>query len=112
MEKRKNKGVKNKSVMHLSTKRFSNRHYSMQVAFYEHNMAVADIAYKKRGVVLGYCRVSFDECKVKSMYDYFECLDGLAKDKVARRWFVQCNLSFMYEHGIGSLTMKLPGDPI
>lgn len=46
-------------------------------------------AYKKRGVVLGYCRVSFDECKVESMYDYFDCLDGLDKNKVARRWFIR-----------------------
>ena len=75
-----NKRIIYKSATHLSTKRFSNKHYSIQVAFYEHNMAVADIAYKKRGVVLGYCRVSFDECKVESMYDYFECLDGLDKD--------------------------------
>lgn len=84
-----NKRIIYKSATHLSTKCFSNKHYSIQIAFYEHNMAVADITYKKRGVVSGYCRVSFDECKVESMYDYFECLDGLAKDKVARRWFIR-----------------------
>ena len=62
------KEVTYKSATHLRTKRFSNKYYSIQIAFYEHHMAVAEITYKKRNVVLGYCRVSFDECKVESMY--------------------------------------------
>ena len=97
------KEVTYKSATHLRTKRFSNKYYSIQIAFYEHHMAVAEITYKKRNVVLGYCRVSFDECKVESMYDYFECLDGLAKDKVARRWFIRemryCTNDFLTSDG-------------
>ena len=98
-----NNGIIHKSAAHLGTKRFSNKHYSIQIAFYEHHMAVAEITYKKRNVVLGYCRVSFDECKVESMYDYLECLGGLAKDKVARRWFIRemryCTKDFLTPDG-------------
>lgn len=83
-----NNGIIYKSVAHLGTKRFSNKYYSMQIEFYEHNMAVADITCKKRNYA-PYSRVSFDECKVESMYDYFDCLEGLAKDKVARKWFIR-----------------------
>ena len=58
-----NNGIIYKSVAHLGTKRFSNKYYSMQIEFYEHNMAVADITCKKRNYA-PYSRVSFDECKV------------------------------------------------
>ena len=63
----------------------------MQLAFYGHNMAVADITYKKRGGASRYCRFSFDECTLESMYDYFDCLDGLDKDKVAKILSVICS---------------------
>ena len=100
-----------KSVTHLATKRFSSKHYSIRIAFYEHNIAVADITYKKRGCAntidgrdyLRSSRVSFDECKVESMYDHFDCLHGLDKDKVARRWFIRemryCTKDFLTPDG-------------
>ena len=97
-----NNGIIYKSVAHLGTKRFSNKYYSMQIEFYEHNMAVADITCKKRNYA-PYSRVSFDECKVESMYDYFDCLEGLAKDKVARKWFIRemkyCTNGFLTPDG-------------
>ena len=97
-----NNGIIYKSVAHLGTKRFNNKYYSMQIEFYEHNMAVADITCKKRNYA-PYSRVSFDECKVESMYDYFDCLEGLAKDKVARKWFIRemkyCTNGFLTPDG-------------
>lgn len=85
-----NKRIIYKSATHLSTKRFGNRYYFIQVVFYEHNMAVAGIACRKHGVVSGYCRGSFDECKVESTYGYFKCLDGLAIEQDRKRMIAKC----------------------
>lgn len=72
------------------TKHFSNKYYTIRIKFHEHNMAVADIESKKRGRIRfidGW--LSFDECKLESMYDYLDCLDILYMSKVARRWFAK-----------------------
>lgn len=70
----------------MFTKRFSNKRYSIQIGFHEHNMAVAEFTCKKKGYrSVRYGRVSFDECKLESMYDYLDCMDAMSMDKVARR---------------------------
>lgn len=84
-------------AMLLESKHFRNKIYSIKINFYEHNIAVYEVDYKRRGSSakvdgLYYsrsCKYYFDECKIVSMYDYFYMLYGLDKDKVARRWFMR-----------------------
>lgn len=79
----------------LATKEFSNRNYSIKITLYDHQMAYADIRDKlrwRRRHRKDRPRMSFiyfDECTSESMYDYFDCLDTLRYDKVARRWFMR-----------------------
>lgn len=79
----------------LGIKRFSNREYSIMIKLYEHQMAYADIddklwrrrRQKKNRPWMTF--LIFDGCTSESMYDYFDCLDTLQYNKVARRWFMR-----------------------
>lgn len=79
----------------LGIKKFSNKEYSIKIKFYDHQMAYADIddklrwrrRQKKNEPWMTF--LYFDECTIESMYDYFDCLDTLKYDKVARRWFMR-----------------------
>ena len=79
----------------LGIKKFSNKEYSIEIKFYEHRLAYADIDDKLRWRrrqkknVLWMTFLIFDGCTSESMYDYFDCLDTLQYDKVARRWFMR-----------------------
>lgn len=103
--------IVSKKAALLETKRFSNKNYSIRIDFYEYNMAAYEVDYKRRGntvKVNGYdyvrsCKYFFDQCKIESMYDYFDMLKGLDKDKVARRWFIRemryCTGHFLFPDG-------------
>ena len=79
----------------LGIKKFSNKEYSIEIKFYEHRLAYADIddklrwrrRQKKNEPWMTF--LIFDGCTSESMYDYFDCLDTLQYDKVARRWFMR-----------------------
>ncbi len=79
----------------LGIKKFSNKEYSIKIKFYDHQMAYAKIGdklrwrrrQKKNRPWMTF--LYFDECTIESMYDYFDCLDTLKYDKVARRWFMR-----------------------
>ena len=79
----------------LGIKKFSNKEYSIEIKFYEHRLAYADIDDKLRWRrrqkknVPWMTFLIFDGCTSESMYDYFDCLDTLKYDKVARRWFMR-----------------------
>lgn len=79
----------------LGIKKFSNKEYSIEIKFYEHRLAYADIDDKLRWRrrqkknVPWMTFLIFDGCTSESMYDYFDCLDTLQYDKVARRWFMR-----------------------
>ena len=79
----------------LGIKKFSNKEYSIEIKFYEHRLAYADIDDKlwrrrrQKKNVLWMTFLIFDGCTSESMYDYFDCLDTLQYDKVARRWFMR-----------------------
>lgn len=79
----------------LGTKKFSNKEYSIKIKFYEHKMAYADIddkLWRRRGQNKNRPWMTFlifDGCTSESMYDYFDCLDTLQYNKVARRWFMR-----------------------
>ena len=84
---------------YLYSKKFSNREYSICIDFFENAMAYADIKDKhefRRKRRRRWCKdvpwlsfIYFDECTYESVYDYFDCLDTLQYDKVARRWFMR-----------------------
>ena len=75
----------------LGVKVFSNKNYSIHVMLFDHGMASARIRYKKRRERQlwrwGCDSLYFDECRRESVYDTWDCLYYLQKDKVARRWF-------------------------
>ena len=79
----------------LGIKKFSNKEYSIEIKFYEHRLAYADIDDKlwrrrrQKKNVPWMTFLIFDGCTSESMYDYFDCLDTLQYDKVARRWFMR-----------------------
>ena len=79
----------------LGIKKFSNKEYSIEIKFYEHRLAYADIDDKLRWRrrqkknVPWMTFLIFDGCTSESMYDYFDCLDTLQYNKVARRWFMR-----------------------
>lgn len=106
MEKKQNIQITRKDALCFATKKFSNKKYTIKIDFYEHDMAVVGIQCKKRGYIKTgrWCAyVSFDQCKSESMYDYFECLDCLDKNKTARRWFIRemrhCTRNFLFPNG-------------
>ena len=76
---------------YLGVKVFSNKNYSIHVMLFDHGMASARIRYKKRRERQlwrwGCDSLYFDECRRESVYDTWDCLYYLQKDKVARRWF-------------------------
>lgn len=84
---------------YLYSKKFSNREYSICIDFFENAMAFANINDKHWSRRKHRRRWSknvpwlsfnfFDECTYESMYYYFDCLDTLQYDKVARRWFMR-----------------------
>ena len=86
--------VKEKAKL-LGIKKFSNKEYSIKIEFYDHQMAYAKIGdklrwrrrQKKNRPWMTF--LYFDECTIESIYDYFDCLDTLKYDKVARRWFMR-----------------------
>lgn len=76
---------------YLGVKVFSNKYYSIHVMLFDHGMANARIRYKKRreGHLWrwGCDCLHFDECRRESVYDTWDCLYFLKRDKIARRWF-------------------------